>query len=90
LAKDIIVRKDEGIVTLVHDEAGLTVKSLIVLSDGLFARSDDGLFFIGHLTPAIREDMDHCDRAFVVLMSEETDDDHRVIRTTKARLEKER
>lgn len=81
MARDIIVRKSERIATLVHDEPDLKVKSLVALADGLFARSDDGLIFIGHLTQSIREDLGHCNRAIVVLMGE-----HRVLKTTEARL----
>jgi hypothetical protein len=85
MARDLIVRTDERIATLVHDEPHLKVKSLVVLSDGLYARSDDGLFIIGQLTRALQEDLERCDRCFVVLMQ-----GCRVMKTTEARLQKER
>ncbi len=85
MARDLIIRTDERIATLVHDEPDLKVKSLVVLSDGLYARSDDGLFIIGQLTHALKEDLERCDRCYVVLMQ-----GYRVMRTTEARLQKER
>ncbi|MBY3151053.1 hypothetical protein HFO56_01340 [Rhizobium laguerreae] len=83
MARDLIVRN--GIATLVHDEPDLKVKSLVVHSDGLYARSDDGLAVLGQITPALKKDLDGCDLCFVVLMQ-----GHRVMKTTKARLQKER
>lgn len=81
MARDLIVRADERIATLVHDEPTLKVKSLVVLPDGLYARSENGSFLIGHLTHALKEDLERCDRCFVVLMQGD-----RVMKTTEARL----
>jgi ABC-type Na+ transport system ATPase subunit NatA len=84
MARDLIVRKDERVVTFVHDEPGLKVETLVVFSDGLYARSDDGTFIIGQLTHALKEDLMVCDRCIVVLMQ-----GFRVVRTSEARLLKE-
>lgn len=84
MARDLIVRRGEQTATLVHDEPDLKVKTLVVNTDGLYARSDVGTFFIGQLTHALREDLGECDRCYVVLMQ-----GYRVIKTSEARLLKE-
>lgn len=84
MARDLIVRRGENIATLVHDEPDLKVKTLVVLSDGLYARSDVGTVFVGQLTQALKEDLEACDRCYVVFMQ-----GYRVIKTSEARLLKE-
>lgn len=86
MARDLIIAKDgKTTATLVHDEPDLKVKSLVVHSDGLYARTDGGLVPVGQLTRALMEDLACCDRCYVVAM-----DGNRVLRTTEARLQKER
>ena len=84
MAGDLIVRRDERTATLVYDIPDLNVKSLVVRSDGLFARSDDRTSFIGAMTQALLEDLEACDRFYVTCM-----DGNRVKRTSEARLLKE-
>nr|WP_250807894.1 hypothetical protein [Neorhizobium tomejilense] len=84
MARDFIVRTGERIATLVHDEPDLKVKTLVVASDGLYTRTDDGDFPIGTLTQALRQDLAACDHCYVVFMQ-----DNRVMKTTEARLLKE-
>jgi hypothetical protein len=84
MARDLIVRREERIATLVYDAPDLNLKSLVVRSDGLFARSREILHFIGDMTPALAEDLGMCERFYVVVM-----DGPRVAKTSEARLQKE-
>ena len=84
MAKDLIIRRDARVATLVHDESELKVTSLVVLSDGLYAHGADGTMFIAHLTRPLLEDLEHCDRCVVVTMSGLD-----VVSTKEVRLQKE-
>lgn len=84
MARDLIVRTGERIATLVHDEPDLKVKTLVVASDGLYTRTDQGDIALGPMTGTLRRDLERCDHCYVVFMQ-----DYRVLRTTEARLLKE-